>query len=90
MRKIISISAIVLFVGVASANAQSNAPARGSDHYRGQTVARGIGVDSVRERADRRARRNTGPRYGRGYMNCINSGHPADFCQNDSSDFRGF
>jgi len=33
-------------------------------------------------------RRNTGAVYGRGYMNCINSGHPADFCQEVSADFR--
>jgi hypothetical protein len=33
--------------------------------------------------------RNSGPPYGRGYMRCINSGHPADFCQNVSKDFRG-
>jgi hypothetical protein len=26
-------------------------------------------------------RRNAGPPYGRRFMNCINSGHPADFCR---------
>jgi len=36
----------------------------------------------------RYTRRNKGPLYGRGYMNCINSGHPADFCQTVSRDFR--
>ena len=36
----------------------------------------------------RYARRNRGPLYGRGYMNCINSGHPADFCQTVGRDFR--
>jgi hypothetical protein len=28
--------------------------------------------------------RNSGPPYGPCYMKCINSGHPADFCQNVS------
>jgi hypothetical protein len=36
----------------------------------------------------RYARRNRGPIYGRGFMNCINSGHPADFCQQVGRDFR--
>ncbi len=39
--------------------------------------------------AHRRHRRNDGPVYGRCYMRCINSGHPADFCQDVSSDFCG-
>lgn len=29
----------------------------------------------------RHARRRSGPPYGRCFMQCINSGHPADFCQ---------
>jgi hypothetical protein len=29
----------------------------------------------------RHARRHSGPPYGRCFMECINSGHPADFCQ---------
>jgi hypothetical protein len=53
----------------------------------GYSVAR---VDVQYYRGHRRyARRNAGPLYGRGYMNCINSGHPADFCQTVSRDFRG-
>jgi hypothetical protein len=36
----------------------------------------------------RYARRNRRPVYGRGYMNCINSGHDADFCKSLSRDFR--
>ncbi|MGA7324998.1 MAG: hypothetical protein WBX25_11070 [Rhodomicrobium sp.] len=36
----------------------------------------------------RYARRNRGLVYGQGYMNCINSGHPADFCQAVHRDFR--
>jgi hypothetical protein len=27
--------------------------------------------------------------YSRGFMNCINSGHPADFCRDVGSDFSG-
>jgi hypothetical protein len=39
--------------------------------------------------AYRRHRRNDGPPYGRCYLRCINSGHPADFCRDVSSDFCG-
>jgi hypothetical protein len=46
-------------------------------------------VDVRHYRGYRRyARRNRGSVYGRGYMNCINSGHPADFCQTVGRDFR--
>jgi hypothetical protein len=36
----------------------------------------------------RYAHKNKGPAYGRGFMNCIKSGHPADFCQEVGRDFR--
>ena len=49
----------------------------------------GISLSALSLTADA-SPRNSGPAYGRGYMNCINSGHPADFCQDVSSDFRGF
>lgn len=46
-------------------------------------------VEVYNSRVHRRyARRNRGLVYGQGYMNCINSGHPADFCQALHRDFR--
>jgi hypothetical protein len=36
------------------------------------------------------SRRDSGPPYSACYMNCIYSGHPADFCQNVSYHFCNF
>jgi hypothetical protein len=82
MKSIISISAIALLAGIASTNAQSQVPNRTSDSKAARSVAA-----SVRERIYWRARRNSGPLYSRCFMNCINSGHPAFFCQDDASSF---
>jgi hypothetical protein len=36
----------------------------------------------------RYTRSNRGPVYSRSFMNCINSGHPADFCRQVGWKFR--
>jgi hypothetical protein len=82
MKKFIGMFAIVLLAGVASVNAQSRVPNRASHRYGADAV-----TGSVRERIYWHVRRNSGPVYSRCYMNCMNSGHPADFCQNDASSF---
>jgi hypothetical protein len=41
-------------------------------------------------RYDWHSRWDSGPPYSDCYMNCINSGHPADFCQNVSYHFCNF
>jgi hypothetical protein len=61
--------------------------------YRKGRDRRRIGYYSRREQ--RRlglwsGRRTSGPPYGRCFMNCINSSHPADFCQNQAYHFCDF
>jgi hypothetical protein len=85
MRKIFGVSIVALLAGAVSANAQSQNSTGKPDYYRRHTIAKGAHANAFRHR---HGHRNSGPIYGRGYMNCINSGHPADFCENDSVGFR--
>ena len=54
--------------------------AKNHHHWQGPKVHR---QDSAQY-----GRRNSGSAYGHGFTNCINSGHPEDFCQEVSRDFR--
>jgi hypothetical protein len=88
MRKVLGISTLALLCGVAGADAQSHTSNLDPQYYGSYALGDRAIVDGVREYGYRHTRRNSGPIYGPGYMHCINSGHPADFCQNDSTGFR--
>lgn len=88
MRKVVGISAIILFAGIVGAMAQSQVPQGPADQNgRSQGTPAGVPASPVPKPAESKSRTNLGPPYDACYLKCINSGNPADFCQHNAKSY---
>jgi hypothetical protein len=87
MRKIIGISVVALLAGIAGAEAQSQAPQGTGNQSGNSPVITGTGANNVPSAAQSKDRRNSGPPYSDCYLKCINSGNPADYCQDRAKSY---
>lgn len=90
MRKIVCIASMALIAGIAGAAAQSQTPRDTADQSgSSQAVTGATGSNNVPAPAKSDGRRNSGPPYSDCYLQCINAGNPADFCQSRKDGFCG-
>ncbi len=81
MRKIVVISALALLAWIATAEAQSPVQQNLPDqNAKNPATSGGAGANGVQKPAESKDR-NSGPPYTDCYLKCINSGNPADYCQ---------